>query len=208
MDYYECHEPEFTHHDYWSSKTFITVHNAKYLYAFLRNIHQSSEAYTGKKIRIFKALQILCDEELDFAINKKQIIQHNHKINENQHNYQEVKIFVMTDFVTWVSKKISLPDDYHYLILPETDAPNPDPAVETQEKVPNLRNNQRHKERSRAIAEFIWSNDKDITIADMIICDAVIKYGCEGKVYSEKIMRNWINDLAPNRDPGRRPVRN
>jgi len=69
-----------------------------------------------------------------------------------------------------------------------------------------LRNNQRHRERCRAVAQMLWDSTPNVTIADMILCNEITKYGCEGKVYGEKIVRSWINDLAPNRDPGRRPA--
>jgi hypothetical protein len=62
-----------------------------------------------------------------------------------------------------------------------------------------------HRERCRAIAQMLWDQDPKITIADMIHRDEINKYGCEEKLYSEKTLRTWINDLAPDRSPGRRP---
>jgi hypothetical protein len=62
-----------------------------------------------------------------------------------------------------------------------------------------------HKERCRAIAALMWAKDPKFTIEDMISSDAINKYGCENKVYHEKTLRKWINDLCPNRNPGRRP---
>ena len=64
---------------------------------------------------------------------------------------------------------------------------------------------QRRRERCRAIAQFLWMTDQGITIADMIFKDEITTIGCEGKNYGEKIVRSWINDLCPNRNPGRRP---
>jgi len=67
-----------------------------------------------------------------------------------------------------------------------------------------MRNNQRHKERCRAIAALLWSKEPEITIADMILRDEITVFGCEGKNYAEDTLRDWIKDLAPDRSPGRR----
>ena len=68
-----------------------------------------------------------------------------------------------------------------------------------------LRTNQRHKERCRALAAYLWENDPKITIADMINSDAINKFGCENETYNEKTLRKWIKDLCPDRNRGRRP---
>lgn len=82
-------------------------------------------------------------------------------------------------------------------------------SVELDTKLPedssNMRLNQRHKERCRAIAEMLWEKHPEITIADMSLKNEIVKYGCEGKVYAEDTMRNWLKDLCPDRSPGRRP---
>ena len=70
---------------------------------------------------------------------------------------------------------------------------------------PTPRKSTIHKERCRAIAALIWSKSPDVTIADMILRDEIAVFGCEGKIYSGGTLRNWINDLCPNRAPGRRP---
>ena len=67
------------------------------------------------------------------------------------------------------------------------------------------RASQRHKERCRALAEYLWQADPLITIADMFRCDAITSHGCEGEIYTEGTLRDWIKDLCPNRKPGRRP---
>lgn len=54
------------------------------------------------------------------------------------------------------------------------------------------------------VARKKWAEDPNITITDMIDCQDIID-ACDGKFYSEKYLRNWINDLCPNRKPGRRP---
>lgn len=66
-----------------------------------------------------------------------------------------------------------------------------------------LRPNQRHKERCRAIAEMMWSSDPSMTIAALILTDEITKFGCQCKIYSDGVLRDWVNDLAPNRSPGR-----
>ena len=67
-----------------------------------------------------------------------------------------------------------------------------------------LRPNQRHKIACRAEAEKLWKQDPSITIADMIQRDE-LNEACEGKIYTEKTMREWIKDLCPDRTAGRRP---
>ena len=67
-----------------------------------------------------------------------------------------------------------------------------------------LKNNQRHKERCRAIAEMLWSRDPSIPISQMADHDAIIEFGCEGKVYKDdETVRGWIKDLHPNPQVGR-----
>jgi hypothetical protein len=67
-----------------------------------------------------------------------------------------------------------------------------------------LRPNQRHRLQCRLVAEEIWKDNPDITIADMAQLDEINEV-FEGKVYADKTIRIWINDLCPNRRPGRRP---
>ncbi len=74
-----------------------------------------------------------------------------------------------------------------------------------KEERKSLLDSQRHRERCRAIAALLWSQDPHITIKDMSYCDEIATYGCEKKVYNEATLRDWIKDLCPNREPGRRP---
>lgn len=67
----------------------------------------------------------------------------------------------------------------------------------------NLRPDQRHKIDCRAVAQKIWAESPETTIEGMIRSDEVSN-ACEGIVYGEKTIRNWIKDLCPNRRPGRR----
>jgi len=74
--------------------------------------------------------------------------------------------------------------------------------VQVAVKGRKLTQEQRHKIDSRAAAMKIWSESPEITIQDMIQRDEIAN-ACEGVVYGEKTIRNWIKDLAPNRKPGR-----
>jgi hypothetical protein len=67
------------------------------------------------------------------------------------------------------------------------------------------RRSQIHRERCRAIAALLWEQDPETTIEAMINKPEIIRHGCEGHTYNGKTLRDWIKDLAPNRDPGRRP---
>jgi len=66
-----------------------------------------------------------------------------------------------------------------------------------------LRPNQRHKIQCRNVAKKIWEKHPTITIANMICKDETIE-ACDGKLYTEKTIRNWIKDLCPDRSRGRR----
>lgn len=74
-------------------------------------------------------------------------------------------------------------------------------------KVIKLRCTQRHKEECRQIAKSIWDIMPDITIVGMIRTDEIRKIRGEKKPnpYTERTVREWVNDLCPNRKPGRRP---
>jgi hypothetical protein len=76
-----------------------------------------------------------------------------------------------------------------------------------QQKGIKLRPDQRHKEECRQIARSIWQQMPNLTIIDVIRMDEVNKIRCAKKPnpYGEKTVREWINDLCPNRKPGRRP---
>lgn len=66
------------------------------------------------------------------------------------------------------------------------------------------RPSQIHKERCRAAAKELWKENPEITIADMAVRDEITE-ACDGKLYIEKTIRDWIKDLCPDRSPGRRP---
>lgn len=60
---------------------------------------------------------------------------------------------------------------------------------------------QKQKRLARQEAQTLWQKDPTITIADMTMQNV------SGKDYGERTVRNWIKDLAPNRNPGRRKKR-
>lgn len=66
-----------------------------------------------------------------------------------------------------------------------------------------LRNDQRHREMSRAIASYIWSTSPTITIADMAKSKEIFKYGCEGTGYTQETIEDWIRSKHPNPRAGR-----
>jgi len=76
--------------------------------------------------------------------------------------------------------------------------------VDPPKKSRKLRPDQRHRLAVREAAKKVWKEHPEMTIADMIERDELNEV-CEGRVYKEDTMRNWIKDLAPDRSPGRRP---
>lgn len=87
-----------------------------------------------------------------------------------------------------------------------TDSSNPESYIADNSNRINPLPSQRHKIAVIKVAREIWGQKPDITIAEMIGLDA-INLVCEGKVYSEKTLRNWIKEYCPNRSQGRRPKR-
>lgn len=85
---------------------------------------------------------------------------------------------------------------------PGTPAALPLPTKKERKKTPD----QRAKLKCREIAQEKWMADPSITIADIIMIDEIEEACMEigGKSYTEKILRDWINDLCPNRNGGRR----
>jgi hypothetical protein len=74
--------------------------------------------------------------------------------------------------------------------------------VEKPAKPRKLTRDQRRKIDCRAAAQKIWFESPEITIDDMIRSDEITN-ACEGHIYDKPILRRWINDLCPNRKPGR-----
>lgn len=80
--------------------------------------------------------------------------------------------------------------------------PNNQNQSKRKEKA-KLRPSQRRRLACRKVAAGIWEIHPEITIADMIVRDEITE-ACEGKIYAERTIRNWVNDLCPDRSPGRR----
>jgi hypothetical protein len=76
---------------------------------------------------------------------------------------------------------------------------------ETAGKKP--RHNHHQKARCREIAKKLWDEDTTTTIKDMIDHPEIIEFTKmkNGSFYSDGTVREWIKDLCPNRNPGRRP---
>lgn len=65
------------------------------------------------------------------------------------------------------------------------------------------RKNQKHQLKVREVAKKLWEKDPQRTIQDIIMSNEV-KAATHPDTYADKTLRNWIKDLAPNRQPGRR----
>lgn len=61
---------------------------------------------------------------------------------------------------------------------------------------------QKHRLMARKWAKKIWSSYPNYTIQEMAECDEI--HSSLPREYRVRTIRNWINDLAPNRLPGRR----
>lgn len=57
----------------------------------------------------------------------------------------------------------------------------------------------------RSIADNMWKKDKSLTIRDVIYSNEINEVTSPNTL-SEKTLRNYVKDLAPNRNPGRRPA--
>ena len=71
-------------------------------------------------------------------------------------------------------------------------------------KKPKLRPDQRHRLACIDVAKKIWKKQPSITIAAMIDRQEIFD-ACEGKIYGEKIVRNWVRGECPNPRRGRPP---
>lgn len=75
----------------------------------------------------------------------------------------------------------------------------------SEERVLNA--TQRRREKCRALAALKWQHNPTITIAAMRQDADLLEFGCERHKYAYGVPDGWINDLCPNRQPGRRPQR-
>ncbi len=79
-----------------------------------------------------------------------------------------------------------------------------------QERMQALNPDQRRRERCRALAALFWSENPELDVNEMIKLAEFRQFGCEGRRYRRKTMRDWIIDLAPaqsTRQRGLRPTR-
>lgn len=77
-----------------------------------------------------------------------------------------------------------------------------DIRVETQQ--PKLKANQRHKQRSIAVASMLWEQSPELTIEAMIDRPEIKNHGCENNVYGKETLKRWVREAPHNRAPGRR----
>jgi len=70
-----------------------------------------------------------------------------------------------------------------------------------------LSQSQLQRKKCRKIAEKFWKEDPTITIKDMIKRQEIrdVSRKPDGNFFKPRTVRNWINNLCPNRSPGRRP---
>jgi len=61
------------------------------------------------------------------------------------------------------------------------------------------------RQRCRVVAEILWRRDKTATLHDIFMHEWIGDIACEGEPPREKTFRDWVKDLNPNRNPGRRP---
>lgn len=102
------------------------------------------------------------------------------------------------------AKAVSIIDalkDYKY---------NPEDVAEVEKSVKpikkKLRPVQEVKIKIQNKAKELWEETPSITIADMINHPQIVPFRKkkDGSFYTEKVVRNWIKVLCPNRQPGRR----
>ena len=60
-------------------------------------------------------------------------------------------------------------------------------------------------QRCRVIAELLWRRDPTATLVDIFRHEWIQKIACAGHPPMEGTFREWVKDLNPNRNPGRRP---
>jgi hypothetical protein len=145
-------------------------------------------------------------QPIDIIKVKKELDEHYHDYDE----YKEIvpKVTIDTDFILERLEKYW----FNLLDIEIFEKENSRVQNTNEQLVENdkkLRPNQRHRERCRAIAELLWKMNPEITIADMAHKDEINGIACENRIppYSEDTIRDWINDLSPNRKPGRRPTK-
>lgn len=69
----------------------------------------------------------------------------------------------------------------------------------------NARLRDRRKQRCRVAASIAWRTNPSLTLTQVYRHPWVQEDACEGQPPTEKTFREWVKDLNPNRNPGRRP---
>jgi len=81
--------------------------------------------------------------------------------------------------------------------------------TKSEESKLKLKKAELDKHKCCALAGYIWSKEPLIKISAMARHEAIIKYGCDNKVYRDKdTIRNWISHLCPNGRRRGRPDKN
>lgn len=102
------------------------------------------------------------------------------------------------EFLKWAeSRRIEIP-------MPLWDALERSYTFGLGYEPPELRESQRHRERSRAVAAVLWRETPDLTKAEVAAHPDIKTIGCQGKEYAAKTIQDWIKEENPNRRPGRR----
>jgi hypothetical protein len=70
-----------------------------------------------------------------------------------------------------------------------------------------LRPEQRHRERTRGLAAYLWSQDPSIRIGSMASRRELWRITCEGHSYRQEKIHEWLQEVAPEqaRKGGRPP---
>jgi len=79
--------------------------------------------------------------------------------------------------------------------------------VETSINSDKVRPSREHREDVRKVASELWEKNPTMTIVAVIddLNERGIGKKLNGNLYLENTIRRWINDLCPDRSPGRRP---
>jgi hypothetical protein len=89
--------------------------------------------------------------------------------------------------------KIFLPENYLF--------PYPESKPQLQRatgKADDAQSMQRRYWRTRAVAQFLWTENKNLLIAEMATHGGVFEYGCENAGVDHETIKTWIQELCPN----------
>lgn len=88
--------------------------------------------------------------------------------------------------------------------LLEFEAANRIGHASTKERAESGRLRDSRMQRCRVAAAIVWKNDSKSTLPQVFRHQWVQELACEGRPPTEKTFREWVKDLNPNRNPGRR----